>query len=130
MPKYAVQIEHTTAVTVFVEAENDAAAVAAGRHIDEHELQNADFTPTGEPFVNPVAIDEWPTDSEDDTDYWGLDGDWHEMHPTVPLYVGSNSDRQSVGLPGHCEQCANVGHVEAHPELGCSDVGCHASHDG
>lgn len=47
--------------------------------------------------------------------------------PTHP-YAGSNSERQSVGLPGHCERCAQVGHVKAHPDLGCGDVGCTAFH--
>lgn len=42
--------------------------------------------------------------------------------------AGSNPERQSVGLPGHCESCAAVGHIDAHPNLGCSDVGCTISH--
>lgn len=46
-----------------------------------------------------------------------------------PMFTGSNPDRQSVGLPGHCEDCAQMGHVKAHPELGCTDVGCYAHHD-
>jgi hypothetical protein len=41
---------------------------------------------------------------------------------------GSNSERQSVGLPGHCEPCSALGHVRAHPELGCGDVGCTSAH--
>lgn len=41
---------------------------------------------------------------------------------------GSNSDRQSVGDPGHCEDCCSVGHVVAHPDLGCGDVGCYSDH--
>ena len=50
--------------------------------------------------------------------------------PTEPAqFAGSNTERQSVGLPGHCERCAAVGHVKAHPELGCSDVGCYSHHD-
>lgn len=48
--------------------------------------------------------------------------------PTV-LYSGGNSDRQCVGLPGHCSVCAIIGHVLAHPELGCSDVQCNSVHD-
>jgi len=48
-------------------------------------------------------------------------------YPTHRL-AGSNSKRQSVGLPGHCEKCAKVGHVKAHPRLGCADVGCDAAH--
>lgn len=52
------------------------------------------------------------------------------MRPVVPThsYAGSNSDRQCVGLPGHCERCAEVGHVLAHPDLGCGDVGCTRDH--
>lgn len=43
-------------------------------------------------------------------------------------YIGSNSARQSVGDPGHCEACVSVGHVAAHPDLGCGDVGCYRHH--
>lgn len=49
------------------------------------------------------------------------------MGPTA-AYAGSNSERQSVGLPGHCVDCAEHGHVKAHPDLGCGDVGCNAFH--
>lgn len=49
--------------------------------------------------------------------------------PPTARFAGSNSERQSVGDPGHCERCAEVGHVKAHPELGCGDVGCYANHD-
>lgn len=44
-------------------------------------------------------------------------------------YCGSNADRQSLGCPGHCEDCCSVGHVLAHPDLGCGDVGCYSDHD-
>lgn len=43
-------------------------------------------------------------------------------------YSGSNKARQEVGDPGHCERCAEVGHVIAHPNLGCGDVGCDRAH--
>lgn len=43
-------------------------------------------------------------------------------------FTGSNTERQSVGLPGHCDACADLGHVDAHPDLGCSDVGCASAH--
>jgi hypothetical protein len=46
----------------------------------------------------------------------------------MTTYTGSNSERQSVGLPGHCDDCAETGHVAAHPDLGCSDVGCDTAH--
>jgi hypothetical protein len=49
-------------------------------------------------------------------------------YPTHP-YAGSNPDRASTGLPGHCERCAEVGHVRAHPEYGCGDVGCTLTHE-
>lgn len=48
---------------------------------------------------------------------------------TTALYCGSNPERQSVGDPGHCERCAEVGHVIAHPDLGCGDVGCTYCHE-
>lgn len=50
------------------------------------------------------------------------------MSTPTARYCGSNPERQSVGLPGHCERCAKVGHVRAHPDLGCGDVGCTAAH--
>lgn len=43
-------------------------------------------------------------------------------------YAGNDSARQSIGLPGHCDECARVGHVAAHPDLGCGDVGCTRAH--
>lgn len=43
-------------------------------------------------------------------------------------YAGRDSKRQSVGKPGHCERCAEFGHVRAHPSLGCGDVGCSDAH--
>jgi hypothetical protein len=43
-------------------------------------------------------------------------------------YSGSDKGRQSVGDPGHCERCAELGHVKAHPNLGCGDVGCYQAH--
>lgn len=43
-------------------------------------------------------------------------------------FTGSSSQRQAVGLPGHCDDCAARGHLESHPDLGCSDVGCDSSH--
>lgn len=48
--------------------------------------------------------------------------------PQIDDHPGSNPSRQEQGLPGHCEDCAEQGHVEAHPELGCSDVGCTTDH--
>lgn len=48
-------------------------------------------------------------------------------YPTHP-FAGTSSERQSVGLPGHCERCAQAGHVKAHPSLGCGDVGCEKAH--
>jgi ADP-ribose pyrophosphatase YjhB (NUDIX family) len=47
---------------------------------------------------------------------------------TIRAYAGTNPDRQSVGLPGHCDRCVAVGHVRAHPDLGCGDVGCTVRH--
>jgi hypothetical protein len=42
--------------------------------------------------------------------------------------AGTNKERQSIGDPGHCERCAEIGHIRAHPSLGCGDVGCEQSH--
>lgn len=43
-------------------------------------------------------------------------------------FCGTNADRAGVGLRGHCDRCAEVGHVKAHPDLGCGDVGCNVEH--
>lgn len=43
-------------------------------------------------------------------------------------FAGRHKARQEVGDPGHCERCAQVGHVKAHPSLGCGDVGCTRAH--
>lgn len=43
-------------------------------------------------------------------------------------FCGENPERQGVGLPGHCEACAQYGHVVAHPDCGCGDVGCVSAH--
>lgn len=48
---------------------------------------------------------------------------------TAHKLCGSDADRQSVGEAGHCEDCCAVGHLHAHPDLGCGDVGCYRSHD-
>lgn len=77
-------------------------------------------------------------DPEDD---YGQDMDPLELPPGTRLteggfiyrqaphpYCGSNSDRQSVGDPGHCEDCCAVGHLIAHPDFGCADVGCYSDH--
>lgn len=52
-------------------------------------------------------------------------------HPSYPThrYAGSCKERAQIGKPGHCEPCAEHGHVVAHPDLGCSDVGCDLAHD-
>lgn len=48
---------------------------------------------------------------------------------TTHSFAGHSKERAQVGLPGHCERCAEVGHVKAHPSLGCGDVGCNRSHE-
>lgn len=50
-------------------------------------------------------------------------------YPQTHTRCGTNRDRQWVGRPGHCSVCAVVGHVVAHPERGCADVGCNDPHD-
>lgn len=52
-------------------------------------------------------------------------------HPSYPThqYAGSCKERAEIGKPGHCEPCAERGHVLAHPDLGCADVGCYQAHD-
>ena len=53
----------------------------------------------------------------------------HEFYPPTHNRSGTNPERQRVGDPGHCEACAQHGHVIAHPDLGCGDVGCHRPHE-
>ncbi len=54
----------------------------------------------------------------------------HNGHyPPAPFDAGQNSDRQSVGQPGHCSVCAVLGHVVAHPERGCGNVQCNSDHE-
>lgn len=48
-------------------------------------------------------------------------------YPTAS-FAGSNKKREEIGDPGHCERCARFGHVKAHPNLGCGDVGCTRAH--
>lgn len=48
--------------------------------------------------------------------------------PPTHDYAGMNPERQSIGLPGHCDICATIGHVDAHPDYGCGDVGCNRDH--
>lgn len=48
--------------------------------------------------------------------------------PEPDTYEGSSKARQEVGDPGHCEKCVSIGHVLAHPNLGCGDVGCNRHH--
>jgi hypothetical protein len=47
--------------------------------------------------------------------------------PTHP-YAGHSKERAERGDPGHCERCCQLGHVVAHPKLGCGDVGCTKGH--
>lgn len=53
----------------------------------------------------------------------------NEAIPPTHRHAGSDSERQRVGLPGHCKECAAIGHLAAHPDLGCGDVGCGNAHD-
>jgi hypothetical protein len=48
--------------------------------------------------------------------------------PTHP-YAGHSKKRAERGDPGHCERCCQLGHVQAHPEKGCGDVGCTKGHN-
>jgi hypothetical protein len=48
--------------------------------------------------------------------------------PTHP-YAGHSRERAERGDPGHCDRCCQFGHVVAHPDQGCGDVGCTKGHD-
>ena len=45
--------------------------------------------------------------------------------PMIGLFAGRSPD----GNGPHCARCAEVGHVVAHPDLGCGDVGCVQGHE-
>ncbi|MET8006245.1 hypothetical protein [Nonomuraea glycinis] len=47
---------------------------------------------------------------------------------TTHPYAGTDKTRQETGAPGHCDDCAARGHIAAHPDLGCGDVGCDKHH--
>jgi hypothetical protein len=49
--------------------------------------------------------------------------------PYAHRYAGSDPARQGIGDPGHCDDCARVGHIVAHSDLGCGDVGCISDHE-
>lgn len=49
--------------------------------------------------------------------------------PATHPHAGTSKAQQEAGDPGHCDPCAEVGHVEAHPSLGCGDVGCDKPHE-
>ncbi|QYN17547.1 hypothetical protein [Amycolatopsis sp. DSM 110486] len=65
-------------------------------------------------------------DADEEPELPGPGGFPYRQHPHP--YCGSNSERQSVGDPGHCEDCCSVGHIVAHPDYGCADVGCNNDH--
>ena len=48
------------------------------------------------------------------------------QRPPGAPFAGRNPERANEG---HCTYCAVLGHVTAHPDLGCGDVGCTAPHD-
>ena len=52
----------------------------------------------------------------------------NDCYPPTHPRAGADSERAYIGLPGHCDYCAIAGHVVAHPDYGCGDVRCHASH--
>ena len=54
--------------------------------------------------------------------------DIQKIHSGGNRCGGSNPERQSEGLPGHCDVCAALGHEVAHPQYGCADVGCLIAH--
>jgi hypothetical protein len=49
-------------------------------------------------------------------------------YPKTHPYAGVNTERAGRGDPGHCEACAVVGHLIAHPAYGCGDVHCNVDH--
>ncbi|GAA1753713.1 hypothetical protein [Nostocoides vanveenii] len=90
---------------------------AAKQHAEPAELETTQSFPTY-------------SRAEDTTDDLG-GPDLGLLHPAprASIFAGANPNRQSVGLPGHCESCAQHGHVAAHPDFGCGDVGCDLDHD-
>lgn len=62
------------------------------------------------------------------TRYAALCAEYAPFWPPTHSFSGTNTERAYVGDPGHCDHCAVLGHVEAHPDLGCGDVGCSRAH--
>lgn len=59
----------------------------------------------------------------------GRGPDEYEPGTGTHPHAGSDKARQETGQAGHCDTCARVGHVKAHRDLGCGDVGCNIHHD-
>lgn len=55
--------------------------------------------------------------------------DWMKAGQPTHAYPGHSKHRAEEGVPGHCERCCQYGHVKAHRDLGCGDVGCTKGHD-
>lgn len=53
---------------------------------------------------------------------------WIKAGRPTHQYAGHSKARAEKGLPGHCERCCEVGHITAHPSLGCGDVDCTKAH--
>ncbi len=62
-------------------------------------------------------------------EYDALVEQYRPNYPPTADFAGSNPKRGCIGKPGHCEYCAVLGHVKAHRDLGCGDVGCHVGHE-
>lgn len=55
---------------------------------------------------------------------------WPATPAAAPTFTGSASgERAESGYSSHCDRCERFGHVLAHPDLGCGDVGCTRAHD-
>lgn len=113
-----------------LEASKRAGSAQAGKVAAEMKRQADELRKVDE-RIRSWDDDEDTADVPLDVKRWAVriqDADRDSFPPTHP-YAGANSDRQAVGDPGHCWVCAIVGHVTAHPELGCGDVRCASPHD-
>lgn len=66
--------------------------------------------------------------TESRREYARLIASYRPGYPPTHPYAGTSKARAGVGDPGHCDHCAVLGHVRAHPDLGCGDVGCNQAH--
>lgn len=108
---------HADTVAAIVGADLVGNTVTASCSVLKHRLGPIGPVPLSRVVAGPGA------------DYWVADQpSRRKSKDDERNFCGSNSCRQEVGKAGHCDRCCEVGHVAAHPQFGCADVGCDRAH--